>query len=211
MKDNFFSSACDECRNGWSGVKNISGLHTSALVLSGIAPRIKHSHKTLGLRPRVLCSCFMLGVIPDKTAASVCNPYIFLLQAASISSGPRKYTMTLQKKRKEKSCGKMGTNMMLVPWNGQREEKTIKGAWNDFGERNRSEEANKSEKRKGTAKLAMSSDNFLLFQKPQRNLDYHSKVQRLGMFLNNTFRQFSCKRSPELDLFGLFPWRMCQM
>ena len=58
-------------------MKNISGLHTSALVLSGIAPRIKHSHKTLGLRPRVLCSCFMLGVIPDKTAASVCNPYLF--------------------------------------------------------------------------------------------------------------------------------------
>ena len=29
----------------------------------------------LGLQPRVLCSCFMLGVIPDKTAASVCNPY----------------------------------------------------------------------------------------------------------------------------------------
>ena len=64
--------------NGWSGVKNISGLHTEALVLSGIAPRIKHSHKTLGLRPRVLCSCFMLGIIPDKTAASVCIPYIII-------------------------------------------------------------------------------------------------------------------------------------
>ena len=76
MKDNFFHL---HVTNGWSGVKNISGLHTSALVLSGIAPRIKHSHKTLGLRPRVLCSCFMLGVIPDKTAASVCNPYLITI------------------------------------------------------------------------------------------------------------------------------------
>ena len=50
--------------------KILSRFKTSALVLSGIRPHIKHSHKTLGLRARVLCSCLMLGIIPDKTAAS---------------------------------------------------------------------------------------------------------------------------------------------
>ena len=43
--------------------------------------------------------------------------------------------------------------MMLVhvPWNGQWEEKTMEGAWSDFGEVSRREEANKNEKRKCTA------------------------------------------------------------
>ena len=84
-------------------MKNISGLHTSALVLSGIAPRIKHEHKTRGRRPRVLCSCFMLGVIPDKTAASVCNPYLsmrFHVSVATVSRVVTTWLLLLYKKFK---------------------------------------------------------------------------------------------------------------
>ena len=57
VKDSLFHL---QVADGWSGgsVKNISGLHTSALVLPRIAPRLKHEHKALGLRPRVLCSVY---------------------------------------------------------------------------------------------------------------------------------------------------------
>ena len=60
-------------------------------------------HKTLGLRLQVLCSCFMLGVIPDK--ASICNPY--LLYWHTTKDYPCKH-MCIVSKRRERLTSNLG-------------------------------------------------------------------------------------------------------
>ena len=82
------------------------------LGLSGITPSIKHEHKTRGRRPRVLCECFRLGAIPDKTAASVCNPYIYLLKR-SIAKGLQVKTLSFWQTGETRNVS-IGLNLVIV-------------------------------------------------------------------------------------------------
>ena len=59
-----------------------------------------------------------------------------------------------------------------------------------------------------TFQMNKFSKNALGFQLSPPTLGYHSNAQRWRMFSNNTFQQFSCKISPELESCLLYLWRV---